>query len=1006
VRYVERGGDAVFRGPFLQSGTDYRAFVLRADRDRLAALAHRTFTAPTGGAVTVRPLGDEVLLSYADIARITSLEPAHARIGGMRELDVALWVPAEVEHAGERFVAWFIPYIFVDQAAAVATGREHYGFPKVQAEIQRDAAGLRVDAMVIGRQGPDAAAALGRVLTARPDGAAPGRLEQLAVLGKLVGASLTDATRLTSLFSADLPVLFLRQLRDVVDPRRAAWLEVLVANTHTRAVRSATLSDQGWVIELPHTDSHPVAADLGLPARARALAAFTMDFDFEMGLGRTFYAGSSVGSAGVSSTGAPTRRKVAVLGGGLGSLSAAFEITEQPGWEDRYELTVYQMGWRLGGKGASGRNADACQRIEEHGLHIWFGFYENAFRLARRLFAAAGRPPGTPLATWKDAFHPHSHFVVQECVNGDWVPWATEYPTNDRVPGDDAPELTPAELAAHLVRWADALIDDAARLGRAAGGSRLDQVVGAAVVTALRLVHTLTREALETPDADRGRVSGRLGAARRRLLRLVEAEVERDVTLRRTWIGLDWVFTKLHGLIRDGVLERGFDAINDWDYQEWLRRHGASEMTVTCAPVRAGYDLVFGFAEGDTNRPSFAAGVGLYGLLRLFFTYKGAVAYKMQAGMGDVVFTPLFEVLRARGVKFAFFHKVEELRLTPDGARIGEIAVARQATVRGEYQPLVDVKGIGCWPDRPLHDQLVEGDTLRERAIDLESSWNGWAPVERLTLRQGVDFDDVILGIPVGALRRVCAPLVAARPAWRAMVDNVTTACTHAFQLWTTPDLAGLGWVNPPGVAEPPILGAYVEPTDTWADMTHLVPVEDWPAARTPGHIAYFCGPLPDPAAYPDFSDSGFSAHERARAIAQARQFLDQDVHRLWPAAVDATGRFRGDLLVDPEGRPPEARFERQLFKGNVEPTDRYTQSRPGSLRHRLSAGGSGFPNLFLAGDWVDNGFNGGCVEATVMSGMQCARALTGADIRVHAEPARLRPPGQAGRSKWRDVVG
>ena len=39
------------------------------------------------------------------------------------------------------------------------------------------------------------------------------------------------------------------------------------------------------------------------------------------------------------------------------------------------------MGWRLGGKGASGRGV--ADRIEEHGLHLWMGFYENAFRLMR-----------------------------------------------------------------------------------------------------------------------------------------------------------------------------------------------------------------------------------------------------------------------------------------------------------------------------------------------------------------------------------------------------------------------------------------------------------------------------------------------------------------------------------------------------------------------------------------------------------------------------------------------
>ena len=77
-------------------------------------------------------------------------------------------------------------------------------------------------------------------------------------------------------------------------------------------------------------------------------------------------------------------KKIAILGGGVGAMTAAYELTEVPGWQDRYEITVYQMGWRLGGKGASGRNQSVYDRIEEHGLHLWFGYYENAFGLMQR----------------------------------------------------------------------------------------------------------------------------------------------------------------------------------------------------------------------------------------------------------------------------------------------------------------------------------------------------------------------------------------------------------------------------------------------------------------------------------------------------------------------------------------------------------------------------------------------------------------------------------------------
>ncbi len=44
------------------------------------------------------------------------------------------------------------------------------------------------------------------------------------------------------------------------------------------------------------------------------------------------------------------KKKVAILGGGIGALTSAFQLTNTPNWKDELEVTVYQMGWRLGGK--------------------------------------------------------------------------------------------------------------------------------------------------------------------------------------------------------------------------------------------------------------------------------------------------------------------------------------------------------------------------------------------------------------------------------------------------------------------------------------------------------------------------------------------------------------------------------------------------------------------------------------------------------------------------------
>ena len=100
-------------------------------------------------------------------------------------------------------------------------------------------------------------------------------------------------------------------------------------------------------------------------------------------------------------------RRVVILGGGMAGLTAAWRLSG-PGWRDDVaSITVYQRGGRLGGKGASSRGVH--DRIEEHGLHVWMGYYENAFRLLREVYAELDRPttdPACPIRTIEDAFTP------------------------------------------------------------------------------------------------------------------------------------------------------------------------------------------------------------------------------------------------------------------------------------------------------------------------------------------------------------------------------------------------------------------------------------------------------------------------------------------------------------------------------------------------------------------------------------------------------------------------
>ena len=108
---------------------------------------------------------------------------------------------------------------------------------------------------------------------------------------------------------------------------------------------------------------------------------------------------------------------------------------------------------------------------------------------------------------------------------------------------------------------------------------------------------------------------------------------------------------------------------------------------------------------------------------------------------------------------------------------------------------------------------------------------------------------------------------------------------------------------------------------------------------------------------------------------ARAADYIDTHLGLYFPNAVTEQG-FKWDLLCGANGHRGVAALATQHISVNVDPSDRYVQSVPGSDKHRLRPDESGYDNLVLAGDWTDCGLNAGCIEAAVMSGLEAANAL------------------------------
>jgi hypothetical protein len=469
-----------------------------------------------------------------------------------------------------------------------------------------------------------------------------------------------------------------------------------------------------------------------------------------------------------------------------------------------------------------------------------------------------------------------------------------------------------------------------------------------------------------------------------------------------------------------------------------LDRFRCEAEVLDSAVVRVLYDLAFAYRGGDRAKPDVAAGVAIENVLNIGQRHGGTVMWKMNSGMGDIVFGPLQRVLgepAAPGgssrVDFHYFSAVERIVVGPDGT-VDEVVIRRQARVAAgadAYRPLTP-GALPTWPSEPLVDQLdeesheaiarVEAERreqgrLRDGeriypAFEREHNPLGRADADSLeTLKRGVDFSEVVLAMPpaaVQALRRDSeGDLLNASPALDAMLERAHPVATQAFQAWfdAPRGTAGagpqLGW--PLGCQAPPnrnpVLGGYckrfgdgnrfspppgaAEMFDTYCDMTHLLGEESW-GEEPPLHLAYFCRVTQLEAG---------EGHEEAdrRAWCEARAFLAEH-EGLAPADRPFWDRdFGPGHLADRRRRPAAGwdRFAAQYARCNSGPSERYSTSHAGTVNSRLRPGdlragdtpaGERVANLALAGDWTYTAVNAGSLEAAVTSGIEAAAALLG----------------------------
>ena len=702
------------------------------------------------------------------------------------------------------------------------------------------------------------------------------------------------------------------------------------------------------------------------------------------------------------------KKKVLIVGGGPGGLSAAWHLSHGPR-RDEIEVSAYTLGWRLGGKGATGRGPNS--RIQEHGIHGFVGFYANSHELLRNAYLevfpdptisipgrkndanpVSGLPPGARATRIEEALIGDDYsvnflFAGTKSVNRPfWLPH------NDGKPWIDPLHPSRNEIIQSLITLASiALLRHP--ISSNSGQWRSVQKISAALAWLSKqvLVRRLSKLAVTLSQ-------NHLEELEHHLSKLLTAALRWRLSFSNAteshFAEIDYFVAVLRGLLKAKVITVGpnarldVDALDAIDYKTWLRENGIQEATLKTGLPHTPAFICFQFPQGDsTLNPAMSAAAYLGWMVRLALG-KGSAYSFFRSGTGETVIDPLFRSCQKAGVQFTFFHKLSRIVPSADGTSIEQLVFRRQARLCNEsepYEPMTTVDGVAydVWPSEPKWELLnsQDAESIRFLNADLESYWSSWLGVDDVVLERGKDFDEIILAVPPTVFPYACLELLKHSEVLRR-ATNLESCATVGVQLWLDQSMAELGLDQKISEGRT-VGGSYVDPFNGIGDFSDLIAHENW-GASPPKTLLYLCGPIADrtdPLKH-DFSDHRIPMIERERALAITSQYLQTAALWLPNAAGDRPADNLGlDVNLLRTSDPDLAGMNRlsdQFLKVNIDPSERYILSLPGSAAKRPKAWEAEATNLTLAGDWIYTGINIGSFEGAVTGGMLAAHAVTG----------------------------
>ena len=327
ILYTERDADLNLRPPYRMTGVEgliaTRRISARAAQQWIdETLNWRPAGTPERTRFSALPLAFNVFLR---IDAMRSLDPQHSGWPAMRESELSVVLPVVESRPGElpdfSSLKFYPVMLCLDSSPAMISGREVFGFPKFLGSVDWNDRGGEARCDVAGRPGDPvtvrdarlmALQRTGNPLAQPPDepldsfstGLARMAAEVLAGVSfvedftrdiwRELWGDLSESMLMTWLIDAltamagPFDFVFLKQFRDITDPRQACYRCVATSEIRFSGVTSPRFLGGDWELDVPPHRSSALLAKLGLETGPIG-RPLRMDFDFDLSLGRKIW---------------------------------------------------------------------------------------------------------------------------------------------------------------------------------------------------------------------------------------------------------------------------------------------------------------------------------------------------------------------------------------------------------------------------------------------------------------------------------------------------------------------------------------------------------------------------------------------------------------------------------------------------------------------------------------------------------------------------------------------